>query len=41
MIIECVVYLRRLCINESRGRIVGYTVLANLASVTIGFLLLR
>ena len=40
LVTEGVIYLRRLRIDESRLKILGYTILANLASVTIGFLLL-
>lgn len=40
LVVEGAVYLRRLRIDESRGRVIAYTILANLASVVIGFLLL-
>ena len=40
LVVEGTVYLRRLRIDESRGRVIAYTILANLASVVIGFLLL-
>ena len=41
LIVEGIVYQRKLRIDESRGRILGYTILANLASVTLGFLFLH
>ena len=41
LIAECIVYLRRLDREKGRGRIVGYTILANLASVLLGFLFLN
>ena len=40
LIVESVIYLRKLRIDESRLKILGYTILANLASVTLGFLFL-
>ena len=40
LIAESVAYLRLLRSDGSRGRILGYTILANLASVTLGFLFL-
>ena len=41
LIVESVIYLRKLRIDESRLKIVCYTILANLASVTLGFLFLH
>ena len=41
LVVESIIYLRKLRREESRGRIVGYTILANLASVTLGFLFLH
>ena len=41
LVVESVIYLRKLRQEESRGKIVGYTILANLASVTLGFLFLN
>ena len=40
LIAESVAYLRLLRSDGSRARILGYTILANLASVTLGFLFL-
>lgn len=40
LVAESVIYLRKLRIDESRVKILGYTILANLASVTLGFLFL-
>ena len=41
LVVETVIYLRKLRQEESRMKIVGYTILANLASVTLGFLFLN
>ena len=41
LVVEGAIYLRKLRLEESRGRILGYTILANLASVTLGFLFLH
>ena len=41
LIVESIIYLRKLRIDESRLKIVCYTILANLASVTLGFLFLH
>ena len=41
LVVESVIYLRKLRLEESRMKIVGYTILANLASVTLGFLFLH
>jgi hypothetical protein len=41
LVVESAIYLRKLRLEESRGRILGYTILANLASVTLGFLFLH
>ena len=40
LVVESAIYLRKLRLDESRGKILGYTILANLASVTLGFLFL-
>ena len=40
LIAESIAYLRWLRTDRSRWRTVGYTILANLASVVVGFLLL-
>lgn len=37
LVVEGAIYLRKLRLDESRGKILGYTILANLASVTLGF----
>lgn len=41
LVVESAIYLRKLRQEESRGKILGYTILANLASVTLGFLFLH
>ena len=41
LVVEGAIYLRKLRLEESRGKILGYTILANLASVTLGFLFLH
>ena len=41
LVVESAIYLRKLRLEESRMKIVGYTILANLASVTLGFLFLN
>ena len=41
LVVESVIYQRKLRQEESRGKILGYTILANLASVTLGFLFLH
>ena len=41
LVVEGAIYLRKLRLDESRGKILGYTILANLASVTLGFLFLH
>jgi hypothetical protein len=41
LVVEGVIYQRKLRQEESRGKILGYTILANLASVTLGFLFLH
>ena len=41
LVVESAIYLRKLRMDESRGKILGYTILANLASVTLGFLFLH
>lgn len=41
LLVEGIVYQRKLRQDESRGKILGYTILANLASVTLGFLFLH
>ena len=41
LVVEGAIYLRKLRQEESRGKILGYTILANLASVTLGFLFLH
>ena len=41
LVVESVIYQRKLRLDESRGKILGYTILANLASVTLGFLFLH
>jgi hypothetical protein len=41
LVVEGAIYLRKLRREESRMKIVGYTILANLASVTLGFLFLH
>jgi hypothetical protein len=40
-VVEGAIYLRKLRLEECRGKILGYTILANLASVTLGFLFLH
>ena len=40
LVVEGAIYLRKLRLEESRGKILVYTILANLASVVVGFLLL-
>ena len=37
LVVESAIYLRKLRLDESRMKILGYTILANLASVTLGF----
>lgn len=41
LVVEGIIYQRKLRQEESRGKILGYTILANLASVTLGFLFLH
>ena len=41
LVVESAIYLRKLRLEESRGKILGYTILANLASVSLGFLVLH